>query len=172
MAYILNLTHQHRTAQLEEADRKWRAKESRNGGTYRDLLMPVQSRDVGHITRPALHEYLWTGTKTAIENYVAATVRGLRNVRKSDATGPRLDDKNEWFKARRMVLGRTALFMQGGSVFGLSHLGVMKALFEVWRDPRNRRTWTLMFGPEQATARCHCRHSSRSFDGGIGRHAH
>lgn len=126
----------YRTAKLDEADAKWRSKEARNTSTYRDLLMPVQSRDVAYITRPQLHEYLWTGTKTAIENYIAATVRGLRTVRRSDATGARLDEKNEWFKARRMVLGRTALFLQGGSVFGLSHLGVMKALFEVCSGQR------------------------------------
>lgn len=117
-------------------DQKWRTKELRNSASYRDLLMPVQSRDVGFITRPSLHEYLWTGTKTAIENYVAATVRGVRSVRKCEAAGAKLDDKNEWFKARRMVLGRTALFLQGGSVFGLGHLGVMKTLFDV-SDQRN-----------------------------------
>ena len=112
-------------------NRKWRSKESRNAAAYRELLMPAQSRDVGYITKPGLHEYLWTGSKTAIEKYVAATVRGLKTMRKAESMGPRLDEKNEWFKARRMVLGRTALFLQGGSIFGLSHLGVMKALFEV-----------------------------------------
>lgn len=120
-----------RTAQLDETDRKWRSRESRNSAAYRELLMPVQARDVGYITKPELHETLWTGTKTAIEDYIAATVRGVKTVRKTEGTGAKLDDKNEWFKGRRMVLGRTALFLQGGSVFGLSHLGVMKALFEV-----------------------------------------
>lgn len=101
--------------------------------------MPVQGRDIGYITQPYLHDFLWTGTKTAIEEYIAVTVGGLKRVRQAAASGAKLDEKNEWFKARRMVLGRTALFLQGGSVFGLSHLGVMKALFEVrttWRDSK------------------------------------
>lgn len=112
-------------------DGLWRSKSSRNFAAYYELLMPVQARDVGFIAKPKLHGHLWTGTKTAIEQYVAATVRGVKNVRRTEVTGARLDEKNEWFKARRMVLGRTALFLQGGSVFGLGHLGVMKALFEV-----------------------------------------
>ena len=120
-----------RSAQLDQMDRLWRTKETRNLVAYRDLLMPVQARDCGYITKRELHEHLWTGTKAAIERYVAATVRGVSTVRRTDVTGARLDEKNEWFKARRMVLGRTALFLQGGSVFGLGHLGIMKALFEV-----------------------------------------
>jgi hypothetical protein len=126
-----NLTFNHRNDTLHNADVMWQKKGAVDAAAYRDLLMPVQSRDVAFITRPELHEYLWTGTKTAIETYNLLTVRGLRHVRKHVPHGSDIDEKNEWFKARRMVLGRTALFLQGGSVFGLGHLGVMKALFEV-----------------------------------------
>lgn len=131
---LTNPSSHPRTAQLTALDAKWRTKESRNSAAYRDLLMPAQSRDVGNITHAELYGRLWTGgTKAAIEAYIAATVRGVRTVRKAEARGERLDEKNEWFKARRMVLGRTALFLQGSGGGGLEWglLGVGRGLFEV-----------------------------------------
>ena len=121
---IAQLTYHLRTTELQQAQSEW--EELRQGprldlvdayrlvDEYRKILLTVDARDAGHITKPELHKHLWIGTKQLTEDYVAACVRGLRTMRKCGADGYRMDKKIEWFQGRRMVLGHTALFLQGG----------------------------------------------------------
>lgn len=84
---------------------------------YRELLAPVQARDAYHVTKPILHRHLWIGTKKLIEDYAAACKEGVETARRTPARYTRLDAKIQWFLAQRTMLGRTALFLQGGTTY-------------------------------------------------------
>ena len=97
----------------------------------RRLFGLMQARDVGRVTNPTLYGHLFSGTKRLIEDFVQEAVRGVDIIRNRGASGPDSHkQKNDWFKGRRKVHGKTALFVQGGSIFSLVHLGVIKALFQ------------------------------------------
>jgi len=97
------------------------------------LLRSGLVRNLGNITAPRLFNRAYAGTKLLIEDYVtqialaidyltsypttAASDSGLTNQAKLDV----LHDT-------RQAFGRSVLVLQGGAIFGLCHIGVVKAL--------------------------------------------
>lgn len=82
---------------------------------------PCMLRNFAGIVDKKLFTKSLTGTKILIEQYLQHTLRGLE-----------LLDNNKtltaFFQRCKLSLGTTALILQGGSLCGLFHLGVIKAL--------------------------------------------
>jgi len=99
-------------------------------------------RNLGNITAPKLYNQAFAGTKYLIEEYIAQIAECLEEISSLPtvpATGARSDSngapaltmqmKLDFIHDTRQAFGRSTLVLQGGAVFGLCHLGVVKALF-------------------------------------------
>ncbi|KAK1834847.1 putative patatin-like phospholipase [Podospora conica] len=117
-----------------------------------DLLRSGLVRNLGNITANKLYNRAFAGTKTAIENYVTQVAEAIEDIASlptsaAEATAmaaARAGDPNyadvplpvmstqmklDFSHDTRQAFGRTSLVLQGGTIFGLCHLGVVKALF-------------------------------------------
>ena len=94
--------------------------------TMQKLLRSSLVRNMGGITNPRLFNRLFAGTKTCIEQYVQLMVNLLDAV---VSHTPSTQGKMYLLDGARRSFGRTALVLQGGSIFGLCHIGVMRALY-------------------------------------------
>jgi len=98
-----------------------------------NLLRSGLVRNLGNITAPALYTRAYTGTKLLIEDYVTQVALAIKYVVDYD-TSPENEHgitnqiKLDVLHDTRQAFGRSALVLQGGAVFGLCHLGVIKAL--------------------------------------------
>ncbi|EGP91800.1 uncharacterized protein MYCGRDRAFT_107785 [Zymoseptoria tritici IPO323] len=101
-----------------------------------ELLRTGFLRNLFGITKLSLFRKTYITTKDCIQAYIEETIACIRFVVESPPTitsrAGRLSaqDKLELLENGQRMVGSTALVMEGGSVFGLCHLGVMKALFE------------------------------------------
>lgn len=98
------------------------------------LIWTVRSgllRNLGGICEPVLYSYSMLGTKTLIHEYIDAMVSAINKVAAA-TPAQKIDSqqKSDFFGYSRASFGSTALLLQGGSSFGLFHLGVVKALHE------------------------------------------
>lgn len=90
-------------------------------------------RNLGNITAPRLFNRAFAGTKLLIEDYVTQVALAIEHVT-SYPTSPAIEGgltnqaKLDVLHDTRQAFGRSALVLQGGSIFGLCHLGVVKAL--------------------------------------------
>jgi TAG lipase/lysophosphatidylethanolamine acyltransferase len=66
----------------------------------------------------------------AIEDYIDQVISVLDYVAKTSFEGVSIREKFDLLNDSRQSFGRTALLFQGGSTFGLVHLGVAKCLYE------------------------------------------
>ena len=91
------------------------------------------SRNIGGILNPKLYTKANAGTKLLIESYVQHVSDAIKMYADWPLT-PDLpltaQDKMNLLHDTRMAYGRTVLVLQGGSIFGLCHLGVVKAMYE------------------------------------------
>ncbi|KAI1852353.1 hypothetical protein JX266_002531 [Neoarthrinium moseri] len=113
-----------------------------------DLVRAGLVRNLGNITSPRLYNRSFAGTKYLIEEYIAQVVEAIQeiNLRSSSTAAPLIDSngdddvgtpvlnlstqrKLDFLHDTRQAFGRTTLVLQGGAIFGLCHLGVIKALF-------------------------------------------
>jgi TAG lipase/lysophosphatidylethanolamine acyltransferase len=111
-----------------------------------DLIRSGLVRNLGNITAPRLYNRSFAGTKYLVEEYIAQVVGAVDdiNVRPSSipaganetgieyethALGISTQRKLDFLHDTRQAFGRTTLVLQGGAIFGLCHLGVVKALF-------------------------------------------
>ena len=88
-------------------------------------------RNLGNITAPKLYNRAYAGTKTLIEDYITQVVYAIQNLRDFPTQGDTLmttQDKLTLFHGSRQAFGRSVLVLQGGAIFGICHLGVVKAL--------------------------------------------
>ncbi|KAF2747328.1 putative patatin-like serine hydrolase [Sporormia fimetaria CBS 119925] len=97
------------------------------------LLRSGLVRNLGNITSPRLFNRAYAGTKLLIEDYitqVALAIEYLTSYPTTAAsdTGLTNQAKLDVLHDTRQAFGRSALVLQGGSIFGLCHLGVVKAL--------------------------------------------
>ena len=90
-------------------------------------------RHLGGITKPKLYNKANAGTKLLIEDYIRITCQAIRMY----ATfHPRTEVpltagmKLAQLRATGTSHGRSVLVLQGGSIFGLCHLGVVKAMYQ------------------------------------------
>jgi TAG lipase/lysophosphatidylethanolamine acyltransferase len=97
------------------------------------------SRNIGGILHPKLYSKANFGTKLLIETYVECVSAAIKIYAAYPIT-PTLpltpQDKLSVLSDARMAYGRTVLVLQGGSIFGLCHLGVVKAMYQRTLLPR------------------------------------
>jgi TAG lipase / lysophosphatidylethanolamine acyltransferase len=97
------------------------------------LLRSGLVRNLGNITAPHLFNRAYAGTKLLIEDYVTQVALAVEYITGYPASpgnqgGLTNQAKLDVLHDTRQAFGRSALVLQGGSIFGLTHLGVVKAL--------------------------------------------
>lgn len=115
------------------------AREENNYEQLVNLLRSGLVRNLGNISVPKLYNRSFSGTKYLIEEYiaqVAESVEDISTLPTSAASGLYAHDKAltnqmklDFIHDTRQAFGRSTLVLQGGAIFGLCHLGVVKALF-------------------------------------------
>lgn len=90
-------------------------------------------RNLGNITAPSLFNRAYAGTKLLIEDYITQVALAIGYVTSFPPSpvlsrGLTNQAKLDLLHDTRQAFGRSALVLQGGSIFGLCHLGVVKAL--------------------------------------------
>jgi TAG lipase/lysophosphatidylethanolamine acyltransferase len=120
----------------------------KNLGQIINLLRSGLVRNLGNITSPKLYNKALAGTKFVIEDYVTHVAEAVEDITAwptegavqllGVTTGVDVEEtrvmplttqtKLDLIHDTRQAFGRTTLVLQGGAIFGLCHLGVMKAL--------------------------------------------
>ncbi|KAH7140142.1 acyl transferase/acyl hydrolase/lysophospholipase [Dactylonectria estremocensis] len=106
--------------------------------TMMHLVRTALSRDLGGMDNVDLYRHSYSGTKRLIERYVESTIKTIEAV----VTQSQLDhgiehrDLLDGILFARQSYGRSALLLSGGGTFGMSHIGVLKCLFEAKLLPR------------------------------------
>lgn len=97
-----------------------------------NLLRSGLVRNLGNITTPRLFNRAYAGTKLLIEEYITQIALAIEYVTalptQSDDSGWTSQAKLDLLHDTRQAFGRSTLVLQGGAMFGLCHLGVVKAL--------------------------------------------
>ncbi|KND94876.1 putative triacylglycerol lipase [Tolypocladium ophioglossoides CBS 100239] len=116
------------------------ARDENNFQLLVNLLRSGLVRNLGNITVPKLYNRSFSGTKYLIDEYitqVAVSVEDLSTLpttfnaglHGSGASTLTNQMKLDFIHDTRQAFGRSTLVLQGGAIFGLCHLGVVKALF-------------------------------------------
>ncbi|KAF2197859.1 hypothetical protein GQ43DRAFT_380027 [Delitschia confertaspora ATCC 74209] len=98
-----------------------------------NLLRSGLVRNLGNITASRLFNRAYAGTKLLIEDYITQVALAIDyltsypTTTSSDA-GLTNQAKLDVLHDTRQAFGRSVLVLQGGAIFGLCHLGVIKAL--------------------------------------------
>ena len=90
-------------------------------------------RNLGNITAPRLFSRAYAGTKLLSEDYISQLALAIEMVADWPTTLAQepsfsSQDKLDVLHDTRQAFGRSVLVLQGGSIFGLCHIGVVKAL--------------------------------------------
>lgn len=98
------------------------------------------SRHLGGVSNVRLYKHSHIGTKTLIERYISSalgTLSALLELTKSRYESE-LDSRLvlDQVLLARQSFGRSALLLSGGGTFGMSHIGVIKCLWEQHLLPR------------------------------------
>ncbi|KAL2827094.1 hypothetical protein BJY01DRAFT_229318 [Aspergillus pseudoustus] len=98
-----------------------------------NLLRSGLVRNLGNITSHKLFLYAHAGTKLLIDDYITQVALSIQHVTALQTapvheSGFTSQAKVELLHDTRQAFGRTTLLLQGGSTFGLCHLGVVRAL--------------------------------------------
>lgn len=110
-----------------------RAREAEDILTLVSILRSGLVRNLGNITCIKLFNHTFAGTKLLIDDYITHVALSIQYVTSLQTipmhvSGFTSQAKLELLHDTRQAFGRTTLVLQGGSVFGLCHLGVVKAL--------------------------------------------
>ncbi|KAJ3397522.1 hypothetical protein HDU92_007185 [Lobulomyces angularis] len=116
----------------DRLDQLKKAREAKDLSSTLFLLRTSLTRNLGNMTSEKLHGVSKVGTKKLIE--VCSQLQIICETDHADNLNP--DEKYEFFMNTQKSFGRTALLLSGGAVFGLSHIGVVKALLETKLLPR------------------------------------
>ncbi|KAK4201714.1 putative lipase [Triangularia verruculosa] len=104
------------------------------------LIRTALSRDLGGMGNIDLYRHSYVGTKGLIERYVNSAVKTIEALVEKSAysipAGMESKDLLEGMLYARQSFGRSALLLSGGATFGMSHIGVLKALYESRLLPR------------------------------------
>ncbi|KAI0468556.1 acyl transferase/acyl hydrolase/lysophospholipase [Xylaria cf. heliscus] len=121
--------------------------EARIAGNTRVMMHLVRtalSRDLGGMGNIDLYRHSYRGTKKLIERYVDSALQTINTLVERSTPHPHSHD-DDHFGPRdlldamlyaRQSFGRSALLLSGGGTFGMTHIGVLKALFEAKLLPR------------------------------------
>ncbi|RYP74408.1 hypothetical protein DL771_003075 [Monosporascus sp. 5C6A] len=117
------------------------ARATQDIGSLLDLVRSGLVRNLGNITAPRLYNRAFAGTKYLIEEYISHVAGAIEDIDACTAA-PSYDvytqhvyntlstqRKLDFLHDSRQAFGRSTLVLQGGSIFGACHLGVIKALF-------------------------------------------
>ncbi|RLM01077.1 hypothetical protein CFD26_106315 [Aspergillus turcosus] len=109
------------------------AREEEDILTLANLLRSGLVRNLGNITLPKLFLHAYAGTKLLIDDYITQVALSIQHITALQTapvheSGFTSQAKLELLHDTRQAFGRTTLLLQGGSIFGLCHLGVVKAL--------------------------------------------
>ncbi|KAJ5480763.1 Lipase 5 [Penicillium diatomitis] len=104
------------------------------------LVRTALSRDLGNMNNASLYRHSHTGTKDLIDQYITAALDTIDTLVDLSAHG-RCDGLElkyilDQLLAARQAFGRSALLFSGGATFGMTHIGVLKALYESKLIPR------------------------------------
>ncbi|KAG5983895.1 hypothetical protein E4U55_006806 [Claviceps digitariae] len=103
------------------------------------LIRTELNRDLGGMGNVDLYRHSYVGTKKLIERYVDSAIQSI-DALVSQSTVKHHDvqvkDLLEAMLYSRQSFGRSALLLSGGGTFGMTHIGVLKALFEQQLLPR------------------------------------
>lgn len=104
------------------------------------LIRTALSRHLGGMSNMRLYKHSHVGTKVLIERYIASaleTLDALLEITKPHY-GSGLDSRMvlDQILQARQSFGRSALLLSGGGTFGMSHVGVVKCLWEQQLLPR------------------------------------
>ncbi|KAK6355625.1 hypothetical protein TWF718_000020 [Orbilia javanica] len=94
-----------------------------------NLLRSGMLRNLGNICHGNLYSQSYAGTKLLIEEYIRAVMASLHYIAElppSPILSPQT--KLDILHDTRSSFGRTSLILQGGAIFGLYHIGVVRAL--------------------------------------------
>lgn len=98
------------------------------------LIRTALSRDLGGMGNIDLYRHSYIGTKKLIERYVDSAIKTIESVVEKSAydlsAGLEARDMLEELLYARQSFGRSALLLSGGATFGMSHIGVLKVLYE------------------------------------------
>lgn len=109
------------------------ARENEDALTLVNILRSGLVRNLGNITSLKLFNHAHAGTKLLIDDYITQVALSIQHVTALQtipmhASGFTSQAKLELLHDTRQAFGRTSLVLQGGSAFGLCHLGIIKAL--------------------------------------------
>ncbi|OAQ97180.1 hypothetical protein LLEC1_01263 [Akanthomyces lecanii] len=106
--------------------------------TMMHLIRTELSRDLGGMGNVDLYRHSYLGTKTLIERYVDSALQTIDAVVIHSAVNNDMEPRDllEGVLLARQSFGRSALLLSGGGTFGMSHIGVLKTLFEAHLLPR------------------------------------
>lgn len=94
--------------------------------TLSNILRSGLIRNIGGICSPSLYTHSRIGTKLLIEEYISTVSSAISYVVSLPTFTAQ--QKFSFIADTRQSFGRTSLVLQGGAIFGLCHLGVIKAL--------------------------------------------
>lgn len=107
---------------------------ARDAGNQSLIMLLLRSgliRNFGGIAQKRLYTKAYAGTKFMIEEYVAEVLNCLNYLNETNdeyiMNSKQL--KLDFFHDTRQSFGSTALVLQGGSLFGLCHIGIVKGLY-------------------------------------------
>lgn len=102
------------------------------------LIRTELSRDLGGMGNVDLYRHSYLGTKNLIERYVDSALQTIDSVVVHSAITNEISTRDllEGMLLARQSFGRSALLLSGGGTFGMSHIGVLKTLFEAHLLPR------------------------------------
>ncbi|KAG6039414.1 hypothetical protein E4U41_002655 [Claviceps citrina] len=116
--------------------------EARASGDVRGTMHLVRtelSRHLGGMDNVDLYRHSYVGTKKLIERYVDSAIQSIDALVSQSAVkhhSVQVKDLLEAMLYSRQSFGRSALLLSGGGTFGMTHIGVLKALFEQQLLPR------------------------------------
>ncbi|POR31229.1 Putative triacylglycerol lipase [Tolypocladium paradoxum] len=116
------------------------ARDENNFQLLVNLLRSGLVRNLGNITVPKLYNRSFSGTKYLIDEYITQVAESVEDLSTlpttfnaglhgSGASALTNQMKLDFIHDTRQAFGRSTLVLQGGAIFGLCHLGVVKALF-------------------------------------------
>ena len=95
---------------------------------FRNLLRMGAARNFGNIMDSRLFQCSYIGTKAMVERYIEEMVT-MVGIIANDPRGRPMKATLEVLEGSRLSIGRSALVLQGGSMFAMCHVGTMKALY-------------------------------------------
>jgi TAG lipase / steryl ester hydrolase / phospholipase A2 / LPA acyltransferase len=104
------------------------------------LVRTALTRDLGGMGNIDLYRHSYCGTKRLIERYVDSALQTIDALVEQSAhrlpNGLETKDLLDAVLFSRQSFGRSALLLSGGGTFGMSHIGVLKAMFAAKLLPR------------------------------------